>query len=139
MTSSPGPTPTAARAIWSADVPLFVARQNRAPTAVANSASSAFISGAPTPDSTPRSRTRATAARSASVRIGQRRGVTVPVAVSCGRDARSPPPYFLDSAYVVVSAAISSIIVDQLIGANVDWARKRLESRLRSHFTSPSG
>ena len=66
--------------MWRAEVPLFVARQNRTPTIAANSASSAFISGAPAPESTPRSRTRSTAARSAAVRIGQRRGVTVPVA-----------------------------------------------------------
>ena len=68
--------------MWSAEVPLFVARQKRTPTIAANSASSAFISGAPAPESTPRSRTRATAARSASVRIGQRCGVTVAVAAS---------------------------------------------------------
>lgn len=59
MTSSPGPSPIAARARRSAAVPLFVARQKRAPTAAANSASIARISGAPAPESTPRSRTRA--------------------------------------------------------------------------------
>src|SRR2546422_4595287 len=74
ITSSPGPTPAAASAMWSAEVPLFVARQKRVPTAAANSASRAFASGAAAPESTPRSSTRATAARSLSVKIGQRRG-----------------------------------------------------------------
>src|SRR5207237_298698 len=75
-TSSPGPTPAAASAMCSADVPLLVARQNRAPTNSANAASSAFISGPPAPDSTPRSSTRCNAAWSAAVRNGQRRGFT---------------------------------------------------------------
>src|SRR6266480_137431 len=81
ITSSPGPTPAAASATWSAEVPLFVARQKRAPTTAANSASSARISGAPAPESTPRSRTRVTAARSAWVKIGHRRRVTTPLAL----------------------------------------------------------
>src|SRR5687767_3295142 len=74
ITSSPRPTPAAASAMCRAAVPLLVARQKRLPTKRANSASSAAISGAPAPESTPRSSTRPTAARSASVRIGHRRG-----------------------------------------------------------------
>src|SRR3990172_5717824 len=77
MTSAPGPAPAAASAMPSAAVPLFVARQNRAPTKAANSASRARISGAPPPPSPPPPSTRPTASRSAAVRRGQRRGSTV--------------------------------------------------------------
>ena len=66
-----------------------IARMATDPIVAANSASSPRISGAPAPESTPRSRTRAIAARSSAVRIGQRWGFTALVgASSCSSRAR---------------------------------------------------
>src|SRR5579871_1784622 len=72
MTSSPGPTPAAARAMWMAAVPPLHASEYFVPTNAANS-----CSGAKSPSSVeraqsgPRSSTFMTACLSASVTIGQ--------------------------------------------------------------------
>src|SRR5713226_2004608 len=102
-TSSPGPTPAAASAMWMAAVPPLHARQCRTPTKSANSRSSAVISGANSPSSVdtahkgPSSSTRATAARSTSVTIGHRTfsvRSTTPRPPSNASLSLMPPPSF---------------------------------------------